>query len=90
MSSYLPKDSSGTYAEGGGLFAIGMFVCFVCMYVCAFVCMYVCVFVRTCVRVVCCYVGLIHANHGSKVIDYLSQELRSNSSEVRIWGGTYL
>ena len=27
MSSYLPKDSSGTYAEGGGLFAIGMHVC---------------------------------------------------------------
>ena len=23
MSSYLPKDSSGTYAEGGGLYAIG-------------------------------------------------------------------
>ena len=26
--------------------------------------------------------GLIHANHGEKVVDYLSQELRSNSSEV--------
>ena len=23
MSSYLPKDSSGTYAEGGGLYAVG-------------------------------------------------------------------
>jgi len=30
--------------------------------------------------------GLIHANHGEKVVEYLSQELRSNSSEVRIMG----
>ena len=50
MSAYLPKDSSGNYAEGGGLYAI----------------------------------GLIHANHGSKVIDYLSQSLRSNTSEVSV------
>lgn len=53
MSSYLPKDSSGSpYAEGGGLFAI----------------------------------GLIHANHGSGIMDYLTQELqRANLNEVRCY-----
>ncbi|CAI8037235.1 26S proteasome non-ATPase regulatory subunit 1 [Geodia barretti] len=50
MASYLPKDSanSSPYAEGGGLYAI----------------------------------GLIHANHGLKVMDYLANELRSNTSEI--------
>ena len=50
MSSYLPKDSTGSspYAEGGGLYAI----------------------------------GLIHANHGLHVMDYIAQELKSNNSEV--------
>jgi 26S proteasome regulatory subunit N2 len=50
MASYLPKDSpnSSPYAEGGGLYAI----------------------------------GLIHANHGQKVMDYLANELRSNTSEI--------
>ena len=27
--------------------------------------------------------GLIHANHGLKVMDYLANELRNNTSEVR-------
>ena len=51
MSSYLPKDSSSSspYAQGGGLYAI----------------------------------GLIHANHGLHVMDYIVQELKSNNSEVR-------
>ena len=31
------------------------------------------------------YIGLIHANHGLKVMDYLSQELRTNSSEVSVY-----
>ena len=30
------------------------------------------------------FVGLIHANHGLKVMDYLANELRSNTSEVRV------
>jgi 26S proteasome regulatory subunit N2 len=55
MSSYLPKDSSSgsPYAEGGGLFAL----------------------------------GLIHANHGSNIIDYLSKEVRVNQNEVIRHGG---
>lgn len=77
MSSYLPKDSSGTetYAEGGGLYAIGersvsyqWWALF-----CVNGVLFFLLFLPS---------GLIHANHGSKVIDYLSQELRSNSSEV--------
>ena len=52
MSSYLPKDSTGSspYAEGGGLYAI----------------------------------GLIHANHGLRVMDYITQELKANNSEVLV------
>ena len=29
-----------------------------------------------------CLTGLIHANHGSKVMDYLSQEIKASESEV--------
>ena len=28
------------------------------------------------------YIGLIHANHGLAITDYLSKELRNNSNEV--------
>ncbi|XP_064393012.1 26S proteasome non-ATPase regulatory subunit 1-like isoform X2 [Halichondria panicea] len=54
MASYLPRDSSGSspYAEGGGLYAI----------------------------------GLIHANHGLNMMDYLSKELRNTSEVVRHGG----
>ena len=32
-------------------------------------------------------VGLIHANHGQKIIEYLTKELRTNQNEVsvRVW-----
>ena len=32
-------------------------------------------------------VGLIHANHGQNIVDYISQELRSNQNEVSIIDG---
>ena len=55
MSTYLPKDSSGSgvYAEGGSLFAL----------------------------------GLIHANHGHKIIEYLQEQLTGASNEVIQHGG---
>ena len=31
--------------------------------------------------------GLIHANHGLRVMDYLSQEIRAGDSEVGRWVG---
>ncbi len=46
--------------------------------------MFVCLFVYLCLYVCYRVLGLIHSNHGEKVIDYLSQELRSNSSEVGV------
>ena len=60
MQSYLPKDSAGTssgYAEGGGLYAL----------------------------------GLIHANHGGDITEYLLGEprfisLQSLNSDPRIFG----
>lgn len=56
MSSYLPKDSTGSfYTEGGGLYAL----------------------------------GLIHANHGGNIIEYLSNELRNNQNEIVRHGGCY-
>ena len=30
------------------------------------------------------YTGLIHANHGLKIMDYLANELRSSTSEVSL------
>ena len=60
MQSYLPKDSAGTssgYAEGGGLYAL----------------------------------GLIHANHGGDITEYLLGEPRfislksSNNNAENFW-----
>merc|ERR1719420_626988 len=56
MQSYLPKDTAGTssgYAEGGGLYAL----------------------------------GLIHANHGAEIIEYLLGQLKEASSEQIKHGG---
>ena len=30
-------------------------------------------------------VGLIHANHGQKIIEYLTKELCTNQNEVSVW-----
>jgi len=56
MQSYLPKDSAGTssgYAEGGGLYAL----------------------------------GLIHANHGGEITEYLLGQVKDASSEQIKHGG---
>jgi len=56
MQSYLPKDSAGTssgYAEGGGLYAL----------------------------------GLIHANHGGDITEYLLGQVKEASSEQIKHGG---
>ena len=56
MQSYLPKDTAGTssgYAEGGGLYAL----------------------------------GLIHANHGAEIIEYLLGQVKEASSEQIKHGG---
>jgi len=56
MQSYLPKDSSGTssgYAEGGGLYAL----------------------------------GLIHANHGGDITEYLLGQVKDAGSEQIKHGG---
>jgi len=56
MQSYLPKDSSGTssgYAEGGGLYAL----------------------------------GLIHANHGGEITEYLLGQVKEASCEKVKHGG---
>jgi len=56
MQSYLPKDSAGTssgYAEGGGLYAL----------------------------------GLIHANHGGEITEYLLGQVKEASSEQIKHGG---
>jgi len=56
MQSYLPKDSAGTssgYAEGGGLYAL----------------------------------GLIHANHGGEITEYLLGQLKEATSEQIKHGG---
>merc|ERR1712051_1029756 len=56
MQSYLPKDSSGTssgYAEGGGLYAL----------------------------------GLIHANHGGDITEYLLGQLKQGGNEPILTGG---
>ena len=55
QQTYLPKDSaSGTgYAEGGGLYAL----------------------------------GLIHANHGADITDYLIGQLKEGSNEPLRHGG---
>lgn len=71
MASYLPRDSSGSspYAEGGGLYAIGEWPLQSWLLE----------------ELITCDVystaGLIHANHGLNMMDYLSKELR-NTSEV--------
>ena len=68
MSSYLPKDSTGSfYTEGGGLYALGECIIHVHVYSINY------------------YVGLIHANHGGNIIEYLSNELRNNQNEVSIY-----
>ena len=38
-----------------------------------------------CVCVCVFPVGLIHANHGQKIIEYLTKELRTNQNEVSVW-----
>merc|ERR1712156_168557 len=56
MQSYSPKDTAGTssgYAEGGGLYAL----------------------------------GLIHANHGAEIIEYLLGQVKEASSEQIKHGG---
>merc|ERR1712223_2374247 len=56
MQTYLPKDTAGTssgYAEGGGLYAL----------------------------------GLIHANHGAEIIEYLLGQVKEASSEQTKHGG---
>lgn len=56
MQSYLPKDTAGTssgYAEGGGLYAL----------------------------------GLIHANHGGEITEYLLGQLKDATSEQIKHGG---
>merc|ERR1712051_352347 len=56
MQSYLPKNTAGTssgYAEGGGLYAL----------------------------------GLIHANHGAEIIEYLLGQVKEASSEQIKHGG---
>jgi len=56
MQSYLPKDSTGTssgYAEGGGLYAL----------------------------------GLIHANHGGEITEYLLNQVKDAGSEQIKHGG---
>merc|ERR1719378_653494 len=56
MQSYLPKDSAGTssgYAEGGGLYAL----------------------------------GLIHANHGGEITEYLLGQVKEATSEQIKHGG---
>merc|ERR1719431_2215055 len=56
MQSYLPKDTAGTssgYAEGGGLYAL----------------------------------GLIHANHGQDITEYLLSQVKEASSEQTKHGG---
>merc|ERR1711970_318929 len=56
MQSYLPKDSSGTssgYAEGGGLYAL----------------------------------GLIHANHGGEITEYLLNQVKEAEGEQIKHGG---
>merc|ERR1719420_2467051 len=56
MQSYLPKDTAGTssgYAEGGGLYAL----------------------------------GLIHANHGAEIIEYLLGQVKDAGSEQIKHGG---
>merc|ERR1712156_1196574 len=56
MQSYLPKDTAGTssgYAEGGGLYAL----------------------------------GLIHANHGAEIIEYLLGQVKEASSKEFRHGG---
>lgn len=72
MSSYLPKDSSSSpYAEGGALYALGNFNPLEESYH----------IIILLIRYTLC-IGLIHANHGQNIIEYLTKELRTNTSEV--------
>ena len=83
MSSYLPKDSTGSfYTEGGGLYALGE-------------CIYMYMYINLNLIILHVYsinynIGLIHANHGGNIIEYLSNELRNNQNEVSIYMYMYM
>ena len=66
MSAYLPKDSTGSSVYSEGGGLYALGEYSVGMYG----------------GVVMLLVGLIHANHGLAITDYISKELRNNSNEV--------